>query len=91
MCGYIENLNGSATLRTEDGSIYVCGGNINARSVVIDSSGDFFLAPADPLTYITQDPRVIFDDPFNAQGLHHAKRLEQGGFALTTDWRRGHA
>ncbi|MDN5787802.1 hypothetical protein, partial [Pseudorhodobacter sp.] len=65
--GDVENLNGSVNLRTEDGSIYVFGGNINARSVVIDSGGDFFLAPSDPTTHITQDPSAIFGDLFAEQ------------------------
>ena len=62
--GAIENLEGHVEISTIDGSVYVFGGDINARSVTIDSGGDFFLAPSDPLTHITQDPRGLYQDVF---------------------------
>lgn len=65
--GDIENLNGNVTIATEDGSIYVFGGNIDARSITISSGGDFFLAPSSPLTHLTQSPRALNQSFFDAQ------------------------
>jgi hypothetical protein len=68
--GDVENLNGNVEMRTEDGSIYVFGGDINALSVTIDSGGDFFLAPSDPVTHLTQDPRGQYENLFDAMELY---------------------
>lgn len=71
--GDVNNLNGNVTLRSEDGSIYVFGGNIEARSVTIDSGGDFFLAPSDPVTHLTQSPRALNATLFAEQEAYWAQ------------------
>ncbi|MEC7763780.1 MAG: leukotoxin LktA family filamentous adhesin [Pseudomonadota bacterium] len=65
--GDVENRNGNVEIFTQDGSVYVFGGDINALSVTIDSGGDFFLAPSDPTTHITSDPTALYQDLFEAQ------------------------
>ncbi len=65
--GTVSNLQGDITLRTEDGSIYVFGGNIDALNVNIDSGGDFFLASSSPVESLPSDPFAQYQDFFAAQ------------------------
>ncbi|MCT4556456.1 MAG: leukotoxin LktA family filamentous adhesin [Pelagimonas sp.] len=69
--GLVENLEGRVDIFTQDGSVYVFGGDINARAVTIDSGGDFFLAPSDPTTHLTQDPRGIYENLFAEQEAYY--------------------
>ena len=62
--GVVENLTGSVNVSTSDANIYVFGGEIDARTVNIQSGGDFFVASAEPVYNTTGDPLGIYADYF---------------------------